>query len=373
MARLKEKEPSEATTAKLLQHFEDLLKVQSLLEIVINDTLITKGSLPPLPPAPVPPPPPPPKEYYLTIIMVLRNDNYGGRMDQRLKNWLEIFSYEANAVGFAEDVEVLFVEWNPVAGEPLEKLMKTVLPPNKKFPLRIITVPKEIHNSIQNPRNIQVFEYMAKNVGMRRARGKFILCTNPDSLFNPEVVGFLAKKKLSTRGFYTMFRTFDNFYLPDGTTQQKIEAVQQKSRSYFGHAPDPMAAQLCNEGGIPEDRFPNRGWPIDDAPGDFYMISKEGAHKFHGFSQRPQNFNLDSYILCMSHAHGFTQLIPYSPCIVVHQPHDRPGSYGAVTGDWNFNAFCGSLLSQKSPMYPPGDDGGENWGWADQKFEEVTL
>jgi hypothetical protein len=233
MAKLKDKEPSEENTAKLLQHFEALLKVQSLLEVVLNDTLITKGSLPPLPPPPVPPPPPPPKEYYLTIIMVLRNDNYGGRMDQRLKNWLEIFSYEANAIGFAEDVEVLFVEWNPVPGEPLEKLMKTVLPPNKKFPIRIVTVPSEIHNSIHNPRGIQVFEYMAKNVGMRRARGQYILCTNPDSLFNPEVVGFLAKKKLSTKAFYTMFRTFDNFGVPDGTTQQKNRSSATKKQVLF--------------------------------------------------------------------------------------------------------------------------------------------
>jgi hypothetical protein len=107
-----------------------------MLEPIVNQSIVINKD------KPIQPPPPPPRELYISIIMVLRNDDYGGYMNKRLGNWLELFSYEANAAGLAEDVEVIFVEWNPVPNKPLEELMKTVLPADKKFPIRIITVSK---------------------------------------------------------------------------------------------------------------------------------------------------------------------------------------------------------------------------------------
>ena len=39
-------------------------------------------------------------------------------------------------------------------------------------------------------------EYFAKNVGIRAARGRFVLAHNPDAVFSPELVGFLAGRSL---------------------------------------------------------------------------------------------------------------------------------------------------------------------------------
>jgi len=40
---------------------------------------------------------------------------------------------------------------------------------------------------------------IAKNVGIRRARGRFVLCTNVDLLFSDKMVRFLAFGRLDER------------------------------------------------------------------------------------------------------------------------------------------------------------------------------
>ncbi len=47
---------------------------------------------------------------------------------------------------------------------------------------------------------------MAKNAGIRRARGRFVLATNIDIIFSDELVGFLAERKLEPRRMYRIDR-----------------------------------------------------------------------------------------------------------------------------------------------------------------------
>ena len=47
-------------------------------------------------------------------------------------------------------------------------------------------VPTEAHASIHNPNNISFLEHIAKNVGIRAARGEYILVTNPYLYNNKE-------------------------------------------------------------------------------------------------------------------------------------------------------------------------------------------
>ena len=47
--------------------------------------------------------------------------------------------------------------------------------------VRVITVPHEIHARMAHSDALPLFQMIAKNVGIRRARGKFVLATNiPD-------------------------------------------------------------------------------------------------------------------------------------------------------------------------------------------------
>ena len=144
---------------------------------------------------------------YLSIIITGRNDNYGGDFNDRLKcsvHWLAhwIEHYEISA-------ELLFVNYNPI--KESRKIEEQINWPKDKrfFKTRIITVPSEIHEKYIDPvirKTIPLFEFIAKNIGIRRAKGQFILCTNADILFSEKLFVRLAKKDLEKGCLYRCSR-----------------------------------------------------------------------------------------------------------------------------------------------------------------------
>jgi len=90
--------------------------------------------------------------------------------------------------------ELVLVEWNPPADRrPLIEELKW---PSELGPceIRIITVPREVHAQIPHGDSLPLFQMIAKNVGIRRARGQFVLATNIDILFSDEVMLFMRDK-----------------------------------------------------------------------------------------------------------------------------------------------------------------------------------
>ena len=113
-------------------------------------------------------------------------------------------------------MELIVVEWNPPDGLPL---LHEVLPKPKKkdyLVLRYILVPSDVHNRYRLAGNIPLFQMIAKNVGIRRAKGEFILCTNVDLLFSEELFNKLATKNLRKDTFYRANRCD----VPDGIDTQ---------------------------------------------------------------------------------------------------------------------------------------------------------
>ena len=130
----------------------------------------------------------------LSIVVTGRNDNYDGNFDERL----------AIAVGrnlkSLPDAEFIFVEWNPFLDRPLtcEKLQKVF-----KDRIRYFAVHPKYHDFYCT---IDGFlEYPAKNVGIRKAVGKFIACVNSDIIFAPDLVDAL-KGNLSPNTIYRAAR-----------------------------------------------------------------------------------------------------------------------------------------------------------------------
>jgi hypothetical protein len=59
--------------------------------------------------------------------------------------------------------------------------------------LRYITVPAAVHQKYRRATEIPLFQMIAKNVGIRRARAEFVLCTNIDLLFSDALCRLLAQ------------------------------------------------------------------------------------------------------------------------------------------------------------------------------------
>ena len=67
-------------------------------------------------------------------------------------------------------------------------------------------MPPEIHQRFPNADQLPIFEYIAKNAGLRRARGQFLLATNPDLFVSPALIRWLARAPLSPDRFYRVDR-----------------------------------------------------------------------------------------------------------------------------------------------------------------------
>src|SRR5262249_26036949 len=90
-------------------------------------------------------------------------------------------------------IELVMVEWNP---PPDRRGLSQHLrwPPSTEFfTARVMIVPNAIHMKLDPGQALPLFQMIAKNVGIRRARGRFVLATNVDLLFPDEL--FAAMKR----------------------------------------------------------------------------------------------------------------------------------------------------------------------------------
>jgi len=119
---------------------------------------------------------------HLSVVATSRNDNHGGSLTHRMQHFVDGFVAQCKRHGLR--AELILVEWNPpVDRVPLAEELRWPRDPGP-CEIRIVTVPREVHAGLENSDKIPLFQMLAKNVGIRRARGKYVLATNIDILFS---------------------------------------------------------------------------------------------------------------------------------------------------------------------------------------------
>lgn len=131
-------------------------------------------------------------DIQLSVVACSRNDNHGGSLTARTQHFIDGFVAQCKRHGLR--AELILVEWNPPADRlPLRKELRW---PSDTGPcdIRIITVPREVHQTFSHADKIPLFQMIAKNAGIRRARGRFVLATNIDILFSDGVIRFMRDR-----------------------------------------------------------------------------------------------------------------------------------------------------------------------------------
>jgi hypothetical protein len=159
---------------------------------------------------------------YISVVVTARNDNHGENPLLRMQAFLDSWIGQAKRYGLSS--EIVVVEWNPPPGSP--KLKDVLRRPESTHPcaVRFIEVPPEVHGTIPNSRAIPLHRMIAKNAGIRRARGQFVLATNSDIIFSAELMQFLAGRRLEQRAFYRMDRYDVAGELPARTSVDELLA-----------------------------------------------------------------------------------------------------------------------------------------------------
>jgi hypothetical protein len=173
---------------------------------------------------------------YLSIVVTTRNDNHGGDLLRRTQIFLDGLAAQSNR--HSVDVELVIVEWNPPTDRaPLADVLRWP-DGGRHFAARIITVPEFMHRRLANSARLPLFQMIAKNVGIRRARGDFVLATNIDVLFSDRLMSFLSSVSLDPHRLYRLDRY-------DAATAVPAEASVQEQLAWC----EQNLVRICRRGG----------------------------------------------------------------------------------------------------------------------------
>jgi hypothetical protein len=338
---------------------------------------------------------------YLSVVATSRNDGHGGDILKRMQIFVRGLIDQANRHRLP--VELVIVEWNPPPDLPL---LQSLLPrPGKddQLELRYIEVPSDIHDSYRLSPNLPLFQMTAKNVGIRRAKGEFILCTNIDLLFSDALFRRLTAGNLRKDTYYRANRCD----VVDGIDPGWDIGTQLEwcSRHIIRRLGRDMRFRNCNleQFGLSEkpwfkkwlfDKIAigiNYYWPpekrqyylIDSfACGDFTLMASDAWQEIRGYLELDlYSLHIDTLGLIAAASLGYKQhVFPRDAC-TYHIDHPsgwssmgplekirflekRPGiDYGLV-----FETGL-SVLKEKTALNLNRDD----WGFADHDFREYCF
>jgi hypothetical protein len=141
---------------------------------------------------------------YISLVVTARNDNHGGNLLGRMQAFVNSWIGQARQHHIPS--EMIVVEWNPPQDRlPLAEALHWPLDMGP-CQVRFIEVPPEVHRRFAHAEALPLYQMIAKNVGIRRARAPFVLVTNIDILFSSELAQFLGERRLQPGRMYRIDR-----------------------------------------------------------------------------------------------------------------------------------------------------------------------
>jgi hypothetical protein len=236
-------------------------------------------------------------------VLTGRNDGYGGDFLARFFRALRFNHRQLAEHGIAH--EVVFVEWAPPPGAPLIRdRIFDALPDLDREAVSWYVVDSRYQEALSlNPR-LEYLEFPAKNVGVRRARGRFVLTTNCDVSFSRQVFAAIAEGRLEPGVLYRAPRHDVN--VPAGRESLDWDLLE-----------DP--GSLAGPAHVLKPPY------MGSATGDFVLLDRASFHAIGGFNEvyRVARIGIDRNILVKALSSGVRVADIGGP--VYHENH--AGSY----------------------------------------------
>jgi hypothetical protein len=334
------------------------------------------------------------KTPYLSLVVTSRNDD--DQVLRRMQTFVNGLVSQARR--YMLSCELIIVEWNYPPDRPrLLQALKWPLKPDW-CTIRIIGVPPEIHNSFENSDVIPLFQMIAKNVGIRRARGRFVLATNIDILFSNELVKFLASKRLWKNRMYRI----DRYDVPgnaptDVPIDEQMSWCQHNVIRLYRH----LQTVEIKDGVIPLRRkkwkklrkrigewflqWFSRDEPVlhTNACGDFTLLSKKHWERVSGYPEFPMRaMKLDGLLCYAAYYTGAKEITLNDPMRIYHLDHSgrsdgaivalsERGSGGASyqVSPHQYKAWVEEMRMSRRPIIFNKD----RWGLSNEELPEIVI
>ena len=261
---------------------------------------------------------------YLSIVVVGRHDGYSNNFEERSQNFINQIGYCKELVPTA-NIEIIIVdEATPITNSTLDQVF--TIPKSLEGLVRYIIVDPKMHEKITQRMNATYpfLEYIAKNIGIQRSLGQFILTTNLDNFISPDFFEIVARKEFNEGILYIMQRydlyenvsdhyspetigkLITNFSILSNYYTVRKQCSNQKIRLYFVNDSKKYynTRSIC-------------------CPGDFLLLSKKIWDVLGGFDEYPGNKHVDTIFITklMRLIPGFYKYL-LSP-VILHQHHEH--------------------------------------------------
>lgn len=330
------------------------------------------------------------EEVFLSVVMVGRNDNYGGDFRDRAQHCVN--GLVQHLVELNVRSELIFVNYNPLPEPDISSFLDWP-ERGRMTDIHILTVPGEVHEAVVAEgvcRNVPVLEYVAKNAGIRKARGRYILCMNPDITLP------IAFKDL------ILHLRADCFYRADRINYERLEQGEPQSFTSLmmkGHTvtlgktdrTTIAIHKVKNELRCAWKRFTPRIEGLlnflectvyynhvefrlhCNASGDFMLMHRDSWHQLRGYRERAEiALHVDSLMVVQAAALGLGQRTLSNP--IQHKEHGRRYD-GSIDKPENARAYD-FLLKEAQKMRDSGQAANYNdgdWGLSNFVLPLLTL
>lgn len=351
---------------------------------------------------------------YLSVVAASRNDDHGGDPLRRTQIFINCLARQA--AQHRLPVEIILVDWNPVPDRPgLAAVLH--LPAGSTYcTARVITVPAGLHARVKYGEKLPFFQMIAKNVGIRRARGEFILATNIDIVFSAELFAWLARRRLDPQKMYRVDRHDIQAGLSEHLTLEETLAYawDHPIRSHRRLGPRALLDALYRTAGHIRSCEPDLDTmrriggfslnKVDDAwqvtvernasiehlhtngCGDFTLLSRDAWNAVRGYPEfEAFSFNIDSMGIVAAHYAGYEEVSLLPPCVCFHIEHSLGSGWTPEGEKKLFNRLRQSnILNPEWPVLLPLVDqmrrerraldfNHAGWGYADLSLPEAPL
>ena len=138
---------------------------------------------------------------YVSIVLAGRNDNYDGDFLKRFFTALQFNHRELEVRAIAH--EFVLVEWAPIPGVPyLIDLLEERCSASLVETVRAVIVDPAYQQAMTLSPRIVFHQYLAKNVGVRRSRGEYLISTNCDVILGRRILQRLEERALEPEVLY---------------------------------------------------------------------------------------------------------------------------------------------------------------------------
>lgn len=336
---------------------------------------------------------------YISVIVSGRNDNYGGDFTQRIQNqisWLGALSEE-----YQLPIEYVLVNYNPIDDQPT--LRESLdWPTHECFRVLQVTVPADVHMQYEDPeirKTIPLYEFIAKNAGIRRSIAPYILTTNADILFHPSLIENLSKQRLQKDVLYRTDRldhrhkvefkgkvdaylkeldgSVFKYFFKGGTYEfNTFVPTFKKLKIWHNWLTLPLkrilkfAADLITGLGLKVVFIGPESLVHCNASGDFLLAHRDHYHRLRGFPEDTYISTHTDSLMVFKFLHEGLKIQEFAEP-VYHADHERRFKFDTPLGDPDMAKMFARLQREISEMKKndsPTLHNDENWGLNDQNL-----